>query len=150
MRATERNLLHGNVFPVPINHRKSRREPDLRKETSSADANVWHSFHEVCNGAGVRVASLDVVLLPVDVVDLAGHVSADDVVLFDLVKRQVRVVNANQHNTRVIGAVDQHFVIQLRHGDLSSRSIYIQVDVVSDVVVILKLRYSECAGVDVE
>lgn len=149
MQATELNLLQQRLF-CPINHRKSRHEPDLRKKTSSADANVRHSFHELVDGAGVRVASFDVVLLPVDVADLAGDVSAYDVVLFDLVKRQVRVIHANQHNTRIVSAVDQDFVVQLGHWDLSSTTIHVQVDVVSNIVGILELRYSKRAGVNVE
>lgn len=150
MWATELNLLHSNVFPVTINHRKSRRDRNLCKKTSSAKADVWHSFHEVVHGASVWVATFDVVLLPVDVVDLAGDVSADDVVLFDLVKRQVGVVDTNQNHSGVGSTVQQDFIVDLRYWNLPGLSINIQVDVVSNIVQILKLSYAECAGVNIQ
>lgn len=75
------------------------------------------SLQEIGNFTGIRVASGDVVLLPADVVDLGTDVGTDDVVLLNLLQRQVRVVDANEDDTLLGGGFNDNSEIQFGYGD---------------------------------
>lgn len=102
---------------------------DSNQEIAGSDSNVRNSFHEIIDSASVRIATFDIVLLPFDVIDLAGNVSANDVIFFNLIEGQMWVVDTDENHTGVIGFVDEYFVINFRDRDLSGGPVDIQVNV---------------------
>lgn len=97
----------------------------LNQKSAGTDTNVWNRFHEIIDSASVGVTTFDIVFLPFDVIDLAGYVSANDVIFFNLVQCQVRVIYSDEDNARVVRSVQKDSVVNFRHRNLPCCSIYI-------------------------
>lgn len=100
----------------------------LHQQTASANANVRNGFHKISDSASIREATFNVVLLPVDVIDLAWNVSAHNVIFFNFGKGQMGIVDSDKNDSSVGSTVEEDFVIDLWDGDLSCRTIHIQVN----------------------
>lgn len=109
-----------------------------------------HCSHEIINVTGVRISSSDVRLLPVDVADSVGDVSADDVISLDLLERQVWVVDSDERDAGTLGFVYQHSVVKLRNWNFPFGSIDVQVNVMKISEVIFQPHHAVRASVNVE
>lgn len=62
----------------------------------------------------------------------------------------MRIVDANQHDARVCRAVEENFVVNFRHGNLSGGAADIQEDFLPVVARVSQLRHAERSTVNVQ
>lgn len=111
---------------------------------------VRHRLHELVNVAGVREPSTDVILLPIDISDAIRNVSTDDVILPNLVESQVGIIHADQNNAGAVGFVDEHFVVELGHGEPPVGSIDVEMDITRLTKGVVQAEDAVGPGVNIE
>lgn len=107
-------------------------------------------FNEIVDGAGIRISSLDVVLLPIDIIDLTRNISTNNVILLDLIQGQMWVVYANKNDSRVVGFVDDNAIVKLWNWDLSWIVVDVQMIISPDSIDVLQLSHSPCTAVNIQ
>lgn len=111
---------------------------------------MGNSLQERINVTCIGESSSNVIFLPINISDLVGDVSAHDVILFNFIKGQVGIVDANQDDARLVGPVDQHLVVQLGHGNLTDRPVDDQINVFVLSEGSFEANDTVCSGVDVQ
>lgn len=74
-------------------------------------AEMGHRLQERINVTSIGESSSNVILLPINIIDLIGDIRAHDVILFNFIKTQVGIVDTNKNDSRLGGPVDQHLVV---------------------------------------
>lgn len=129
-----------SVFWYPLLHQKSAR----------AHLNMRNGFDEIVDGAGIRKSSFDVVLLPIDVIDLTRHVFTHDVIFLYLVQGQMGIVYANKNDSWVVSLVDDDAIVEFWDWNLSWIVVDIQMIFSPDSTDVLQLSYSPSSSVNIQ
>lgn len=122
----------------------------LHKQPARAHLNMRNGLHKVIDSARIRVASLNVILLPVDVVDLTRNVSADDVIFLDFVEGHMGIVYANQNDTGIVRLVDDNAIVELWHWNLSWIVVDVKMVLSCDTANVFQLDDAPCARIYVQ
>lgn len=122
----------------------------LNQKWTNVEWNVWNSFQEIIDSTGVAESTLQVVLLPADVIYLAWNVGADNVAFLDLIECNVRIVDTDQNDSRVGSFVMENFVVKFWDGNGFSCAANIEENFAENIWRVLELGYSECSSVNVK
>lgn len=111
---------------------------------------MGHSLQELINVTCIGESLSNVIFLPINISDLIRDIRAHDVILFNLIKTQVGIVDANQDYARLLSPVDQNLVVQLGHGNLTDRPVDDQINVFVNSEGTFEANDTVRSGVDVQ
>lgn len=110
---------------------------------------MGNSFEELINVTGITEASFDVIFHPINIIDLIRHVSANDIIFFDVFERDVWVVYTNKNDSRVVCFIDKDFIVKLGQGNFPTRSIDVKENFFRGFKIIVKCYDTKSSGVNV-